>query len=125
MTPDYRRLESLIATQPEAAWAGLKAFVAGGGPSLEAQALLEDLISHHAARFIDDIAAEAEADRRFAEVAALAYVGDVSGPAADRFRALQLRLMDRLGITHWEGFLPFVPDAPQQGPAVDDDRSTG
>jgi hypothetical protein len=121
MTPDYYRLENLIATQPEAAWAGLKAFVSGGGPLLESQALLEDLVSQHAAQFIDDIAAEAEADPRFAEVAALAYVGDVSGPAADRFRAVQLRLMDRLGITHWEGFMPLPP---HEGATTDNDGPT-
>jgi hypothetical protein len=113
MSPEYVRLSQLIATQPTEAWAGLVAFVAGGGELLEAEALLEDLVANHPAAFLDAIESETAASNRFSEVVAYSTVHEVGGPAIDRFHQIQRRMRDELGVSYWEGSLPFGENQPR------------
>lgn len=111
-SPEYRRLDRLTATDPALAWDGLVRFVGEGGHGLEAQSLLEDLVGRYPLRFVEAIELEAARSDQFAELVAMAHTGDVAGPEIERFRELQRRVRDRLGIDHWQGLMPFPPDEP-------------
>lgn len=121
LSAEYHRLDEMIKTDPDGAWRELVAFITARGYSLESQALLEDLVSGHAATVIDAIEADARSDRGVAEAIAFAHVYQSAGPAFERFRRLQAEVRTELGVVHWEGMMPLEGDASEP---LDERRET-
>jgi hypothetical protein len=86
---ELARLNRLTHTNPAAAFDGLVRLVANRGRSLEAEALLEDLVASYTDQWFDAIEVEAEATEAFAEVVANATISDARGSGVGRFLAVQ------------------------------------
>lgn len=81
-----------VEEDPERAWERLIELARGGEASVRTSALLEELIDQRATEFLDRIAAEAAVNPTFADLVAMAHVGDMHGPGVDEFRRLQQRV---------------------------------
>jgi hypothetical protein len=86
-------------------------FVEQHGASLEASAMVEDFVDRHADDFIEQIEAEAGRSRAFAELVAMAHLGDMSGPGVERIARLQDQLNEDgdFSISRWRGWAPLAP----------------
>lgn len=92
-----------------AAWERLLRCVREDGSSLDAQGMVEEFIERYADEHAELIEAEAARDRAFAELVAMAFLGQMSGPGVERIARLQDQLIERgdLGITRWRGWAPL------------------
>jgi hypothetical protein len=109
---ELARLNRLTHTNPAAAFDGLVRLVANRGRSLEAEALLEDLVASYTDQWFDAIEVEAEATEAFAEVVANATISDARGSGVGRFLAVQRGIRMRLGIAFWKGIIPLDVETP-------------
>lgn len=101
----------MTAKGADEAWDLMLAFVTKHGASLEAAALVEDVIDQHADALAPQIEEQASKDHAFAELVAHTHLGDMSGPGVERVRRLQDALFERGDVgTRWQGWLPIDPD---------------
>lgn len=115
MTPNYQRLQQLLATNVGAVLPEIVALSEHDSEQLTAQAILEQLVDVADTGLMFAIESQAATDDGFAHVVAAADVSDISGPVADQFRVVQRSVRERLpDVSHWEGWLPISPrDIPQ------------
>jgi hypothetical protein len=92
-------------------WERMLRFIGEHGVSVEASAMVEDFIDRRADDFIEQIEAETGRNRAFAELVAMAHLGDMSAPGVERIARLQDQLNEDgdFSISRWRGWAPLEP----------------